>query len=275
MITRKRLFLAIMLIAALVTFTACQSSDANDDDAQSPAVSSAETSGDESVMSGGVSTVQLVSGSQNGGIFVSGTGSVSVSPDTAILSLGVQARGDTVAEARSDAAEAMTAIVDVLRSQEVEQNDIRTRSLRINPVYDYREDRPELTGFEVANNVSVIVRDLDSVGDIIDGVAGAGGDLIRIHDINFTIDDPSPFQAELREKAIADATAKAQHLATLAGVTLGPAIAIREGGRAAPIPQGVFTDSAMTMEEATAFDTPISAGQTELRLTVSMAFAIE
>jgi uncharacterized protein YggE len=264
-----------MLTVALVTFAACQSSDANDDDAQSPAVSSAETSGDESAMSGGVSTVQLVSGSQGGGIFVSGTGSVSVSPDTAILSLGVQARGDTVAEARSDAAEAMTAIVDVLRSQEVEQNDIRTRSLRINPVYDYWEDRPELTGFEVANNVSVIVRDLDSVGDIIDGVAGAGGDHTRIHDINFTIDDPSPFQAELREKAVADATAKAQHLATLAGVTLGPAIAIREGGRAAPIPQGVFTDSAMTMEEATAFDTPISAGQTELRLTVSMAFAIE
>ena len=130
MITRKRLFLAMMLMVALVTFAACRSLDSNDVEAQSPGVPSStnsdplttiaftETSRGENAMSGGVPSVQPVSTSQQGGIFVSGTGSVTVPPDTAILNLGVQARRDTVAEARNNAAEAMTAIADVLRAKE-------------------------------------------------------------------------------------------------------------------------------------------------------------
>ena len=283
MITRKRLFLVMMLTVALLTFAACQSSDSNDVETPSPGVASGsdsdpsmtETAGGESAMSGGVSTVQPASGGQQAGIFVSGTGRVSVSPDTAILSLGVQAQRDTVAEARNEAADAMTAIVEVLRSRGVEENDIRTQSLRIRSVYSYQNETPELVGFSVVNNVRVIIRDLDSIGPIIDSAAEAGGDLTRIDDIYFTVDDSARFQSELREKAVSDATAKAQHLATLAGVTLGPAIAIREGGGVAPISQSTFTDAPTVMEEAMDSETPIGAGQMELSLTISMAFAIQ
>lgn len=286
MIARKRLFLVLMVMVALVTFAACRNSDSNDTELQSgldPSLSGSDllttivsgtTPKGESITSSGVSTVQLVV-SGSGGISVSGRGSVTVSPDTAIITVGVQARRDTVAEARNDAAEAMTAIVAVLRDEGVAEEDIKTQFLSINPVYNYREDPPELTGFDVVNNVRVTVRDLDSVGPIIDGVAEAGGDLTRINGISFTIDDPSPFQAELREKAVGDAMSKAQQLATLAGVVLGPAISISEGGGIVPVNQTGFRDFAVAEAALEFAPTPISAGELELNLSVSMVFAIQ
>ena len=116
------------------------------------------------------------------------------------------------------------------------------------------------------------IRDAENTGVIIDAVAEAGGDLTRINSISFTVDDPKPFYAEAREKAMKDAQAKAEQLADLGGVNLGKPTSISEGNGYYPVPRMYF-DEAGGM--ASAPPTPISMGEMEISLTVHVVYAIE
>ena len=165
-----------------------------------------------------------------GGISVSGTASISLSPDVATIVLGVEALDETVAQARADAAAAMTRIVDVLTAAGVSDEDIQTQHLSIQPQYDYSGETRELKGFTVVNIVNVTVRDIESVGAVIDQTVDAGGDLTRVQSIYFSsVDDTSSYEDQLIEEAVQDATTKAQRLADLTGVTLGKPISINFG----------------------------------------------
>lgn len=235
-------------------------------------------------------------GSQQAGIWVTGQGRVSLEPDLAILSLGVEAGGATVQEARSKAAEAMAAVVAALKSRGVEDKDIRTSYFNIQPKYTYREltrcpeptpqnplpetkgcytDREQvLSGYRVTNQVSVKLRDLDSAGLVIDEVAAAGGDYIRINGISFTVEDDSAARVQAREKAVKDALAKAEQFAQLTGVAVGKLIYISESVGAV-YPQPVFRGG-MEYEAASSVPpTPISGGEMEVTVNVQAVFGIE
>lgn len=211
--------------------------------------------------------------SQYAGIWVTGQGEVTVVPDVAILSLGVEAQAITVQQAMDEAAIAMDQVMAALRANGVAERDIQTQWFNIYPVRDWiDEGREILIGYRVSNTVSAKIRDVAATGSIIDRVAEAGGDLARIQGVSFTVDDPSQYHSEARAKAIADAQAKAQHLAALAGVDLGRPFYISESGGFVPI----YRDYGYGMLEAGVVPpTPISPGETEVTLTVQMAFAIE
>ncbi|HSK52783.1 MAG TPA: SIMPL domain-containing protein, partial [Clostridia bacterium] len=108
--------------------------------------------------------------SEDGSIAVSGTGRVAVEPDTADLRLGVMVVRSTVAEARAEAAATMGAVLAAAADAGVERRDVRTTLLSVQPRYDYRDGKPPtLTGYELANIVEVVVRDLARLGDVLDG----------------------------------------------------------------------------------------------------------
>lgn len=210
--------------------------------------------------------------SQFTGIWVTGQGKVTVVPDVAILSLGVEAQAATVQQAMAEAATAMDRVIAALRANGVAEKDIQTQWFNIYPVRRWVDDAREvLIGYRVTNMVSAKIRDVEATGSIIDRVAEAGGDLTRIHGVSFTVDDPSQYHNEAREEAIADAKATAQHLAALAGVDLGRPFYISESGGFVPI----YRDYAMMEGGGILPPTPISPGETEITLTVQMAFAIE
>ena len=212
---------------------------------------------------------------QSTGIWVSGEGKVSVVPDITILNLGVEAQDITVAEAQSQAATAMAAVVTELDNYDIAKKDIKTLHFSIHPVRRWAEEKREeiLIGYRVTNTVTVKVRKVDNTGAIIDAVARAGGDYIRINSISFTVDDPSAYHEEAREKAMADAEAKAKQLADLGGVKLGKVTYISEGG-AIPIVRESFVET-MPMLAPGAAPTPISPGETEIRLSVQVVYSIQ
>ena len=219
-------------------------------------------------------------GALEGGIRVSGEGSITMAPDLAMLNIGVEATAPTVSEARQEAAMAMNAIVDALHSRDIEDKDIRTRFFNISPRYDFQEvleggirsRKQVLVGYMVSNSASIKIRDLDAVGAIVDDVAEAGGNATRINGISFTVEDPSPFMVSLREEAVMDALARAQQFADLTGVTLGRLVLISESGRGAPV-IGPVMERAMFAQAAPA-PTQISGGELELRMTVQAVFDI-
>ena len=211
---------------------------------------------------------------QPAGIQVTGQGEVKVKPDIALINLGVEAQAKTAAEARSQAAQGMSQVLEALRSSGVAQKDIRTYQFSIQPVREYdREAKREISlGFRVTNLVTAKVREMDKVGGILDAVVEAGGDFIRVQGISFRVENPKPFYAQARKEAMAEAMAKAQELAQLAGVKLGKPTYISEStGYYYPRPVAYFKAEGAPIPTPT----PISPGEQIISLTVQVTFAIE
>jgi uncharacterized protein YggE len=238
--------------------------------------------------------------SQVSGIWVTGTGEQSLKPDLAIVSLGVQADAKTVAEARDKAANAMTAVVEALKKLGIAEKDIQTAYFSIQPKYTYRqvtrcpdaapaplppdskpmpsagcyqEGEQVLVGYQVTNTVTVKVRNLDIVGQVVDSAAQAGGDVARVNNVSFTVEDSKAAQTAAREQAVKNAIAKAQQFAQLTGVKLGKLQYITETG-------GVVAPAVAYRAEALAgvdakTSTPISAGELDVSVSVQAVFAIE
>ena len=223
------------------------------------------------------------------GISVTGSGKASAAPDLAVLSLGVEAFAGSVAEARDRAAGAMDQVVNLLLGSGIAEKDIRTRHFNISPRYTSREinrclgpdntdcfkDRERvIIGYQVTNQLSVQVRDLDAVGSLIDGVTAVGGDLIRFQGVSFSIEDTQALEIEARQAAAADLMAKANQIADLTGVALGKPVFIAEVSRSAP--KTLTIASAQRFDGiAAAVETPILTGELDVVITLQARYAIQ
>lgn len=218
-------------------------------------------------------TGSIVSG-QNTGIWVTGEGKVYVVPDVAVLNVGVEAQADTVADAQNQATDAMNAVRNELDAWSIDAKDIKTLYFSIYPVRDYNplKEGEELKGYRVTNMLSVKVRKVEDTGNIIDAVAKAGGNLIRIDNISFTVDDPVPYQKEARENALADAREKAEQIADEAGLRLGDPTYINETSSYYPYSLPIAYEAAVPMMGG---GTSISPGETTITIYVQVAYAIK
>ena len=215
---------------------------------------------------------------QQVGIWVTGRGEVMVSPDLVLLNAGVEARATTVSAARVQAADAMDRMIQVLEARGIESTDIQTRFFNISPEYRFNrlKEEQELVGYRVNNQVSVQIRDLGSVGVIIDELAEAGGDLVRIQGIRFTVEDTKELETQARAKAVADLMAKAQQFADLTGVQLGSLVFLSESGGFSPRITNLdqaFQERAKAVAAPAAM-TPISGGELTVSVMVQGTFAI-
>ena len=217
-------------------------------------------------------TTVLPSEREAPGITVAGSGEASGEPDVAVLSLGVEARADSVGAAREQAANSMNAMLDALKQGGVEEKDIQTARFNVQPVYDFSNNRQELIAFTVSNIVTAKIRSIDDTGDLIDAAVVAGGDLARVENLTFTIDDPSALEQEARVAAMEEARSKAETLAQAGGIELGEPISISEAGGAVPV--AFDRDQFAAAQEAGAL-TPIQVGELDVTVTVQVVYAVE
>jgi len=216
--------------------------------------------------------------SQSEGIWVSGNGKVSVTPDVALLSVGVEVQDLTVAEAQAKASEAMDAIIAALKDEGVKDEDIQTQQFNIRKISEWEVvfgegEKEEIVGYRITNIVTAKVKDIETVGAVIDAVAVAGGDYTRIDSIGFTVDDPMPYYEEARAQAIEYAKAKAEQLAELSDVKLGKPTYISESSYY-PSPNYLRSDVDFAGEGVPAVETSISPGELEITASVQIAYAI-
>jgi len=218
-------------------------------------------------------TVSGMLTSQQEGIWVTGRGEVSATPDIATVTLGVEAQEETVSLAQVGASDAMDRVMSVLAGRGVADRDIQTQYFNIRRVtrWDREKEQEVVIGYRVTNVVAARIRDMDRVGAIIDAVVEAGGDAVRVEYIEFTVEDPSSYYDDVRREAMADAQARAGQLAELGGVRLGKPTFISEGGISVP---GSAVAVAKEATGADAPETPISAGEIDISLTVQVVYAI-
>jgi uncharacterized protein YggE len=165
-------------------------------------------------------------------ITVVGTGKVSLVPDVAEVNVGAEARADTVAEAKVEVDRQMAAIMAALKHMGIGETDIQTSHYSIHyerePMPAVREGPPSESqgGYRVSNMLRVTVHDVEKAGEMLDAVVEAGAN--QVHGVTFTVSDESKWQGQARERAMADAKARAGELASLAGVELGQVQSVSE-----------------------------------------------
>ena len=193
-------------------------------------------------------------------------------PDTAVVQIGVNVTRASVADATREAAVLARSMISALVDGGVAERDIQTSNISVNPNYEHQPNRqPKLTGYTFTNTVVAVIRRIDDVGDIIDAALAAGGDDAVLQGLSFGLDDDTHAAVEARSAAFADARAKAEQLAALAGVGLGAAVMIEEPAAVAPFP---MPQPRMMRAAADAAGTAIAPGQVTTTIAVSVRFAI-
>ena len=205
-------------------------------------------------------------------INVTGTGRIFATPDVADVQLGVTFQADSAKGAADLAANTMDAVIKSLLDLGIPEADIQTTQLTLNPVYDYNNTPPKIEGWEATNIVSVTVRDVTAVGDVVDAATAAGA--TNVQGITFRVEDPTVAEAQARSAAVADAEAKATQLAADAGVNIVGVLNITDNSFNAPQP--LYMERAFSMAEgADVAATPVLPGNVELSVSVSIAYEIE
>lgn len=203
------------------------------------------------------------------GITVTGIGQTAVTPDVVNVDLGISILADTVAEGRSRAAERARALIASVKDLGVGDDDIQTVRYSIQPEYDYRNGGQTLRGYRVSNDLGVTLRELGSAGNVLDAAAAAGEDEVTINNVSFRVEDETEARNSAREAAWADASARAEHLASLSGRSLGPAVDIVEVSGRLPGPAPMFRMAAVADES-----TPIESGSTMIEVTLQVRFTL-
>ncbi len=220
-------------------------------------------------------TVQTPTMSNDGttlGISVSGVGEVTGTPDTLTMSFGVSVIRDSVSEAVSVAAEKAEAVITSLKANGVAEEDIQTANYAVYPQYDWSNNAQRLVGYQVSNSVNAKIRDLATAGTVIDGATAAGGDETTVSGVFFSIEDNEALIEAAREAAWNDAKQKAEHLASLAGVTLGDPVTIAETFTPSPQPLE-YRESVYAMADG-GVSTPITPGEQQVAVSLSVQFSI-
>ena len=202
-------------------------------------------------------------------ITVVGSGSVSGVPDTAEVTAGVVTQAATASQAMSQNSAAMEQVLKALAALGIADRDIHTTNVSIVPQRaSSQPSRPApspVVGYEVTNQVRVRVRNLSSLGRLLDTLVSQGANALG--GIGFSIADPAPLLEQARSKAMVDARQKAQVYATAAGVKVGRVIFIRDASATPPRP---MSGRMMAMGA-----TPIAPGEQELEVSVSVTYALE
>ncbi len=204
---------------------------------------------------------------------VDGTGTAYLTPDIAYVYLGVHTEQLTASEAVEENNAQTQAVINALTEAGIEATDIRTTNFSIWPFDKYDPITGAPSGekyYAVDNTVYVTVRDLESLGDLLDTVIQAGANTVQ--SIQFDVADKDAALGPARTDAVKDANAKAEELATAAGVELGELQSVTYTS----VPNyPIFDGRGGGGGAAEAAAVPIQPGQLTFTVTVNVTYAIK
>lgn len=207
---------------------------------------------------------------------VTGTGTVSGSPDMAVISIGTVSEAEDAVTALEKNTTSTTAFISALKAAGIEAKDLQTSNFSVEPNIVYpsnksstRPNRPTIVGYTVRNMVTVRVRDLKLIGNVLNEAVTLGAN--SISGPNFSVDDPATLQAEARQMAMKAAMAKARDYAEAAGIELGLVQQISEQGGFQPRPEAMM----MSRSSADSAAVPVEAGEVSYSATVAVIWALK
>ncbi|RNL77788.1 SIMPL domain-containing protein [Nocardioides marmorisolisilvae] len=248
--------IAVLVIALAAVFFVGRSlgeDNGSDDSEATPAASTTETFG---VVTGGEATI-------------SGT------PDQLTFSATVHNKAGSNGAALTMTNKDVRAIIDAAQKHGVATRDIQTRSVSVQPDYDYSAGSQRITGYTATERVSIKVRKLGKAGTVIGAVTTAAGNAVSVGSISFSISNRDDLVAQARTNAVKKSKAAAEALAKAAGRDVGELEYVEE-----VTPQDVYAyPQAAKLLNADAlfrgsYSTPIRPGKQQVSVTVKVRWSI-
>ena len=202
-------------------------------------------------------------------ISVMAQGEATVAPDLALVSFAVTGSGKELAPTRDDVTTRSSTVLAKLRDLGIAEADINAADVGIHPEYDYRKGQ-RLIGYRVVRQMTARVRDLNALGGVLDGIVAAGAN--EVGGAQMTASDPSAAEHEALRTAVAAARAKAEALASAAGVSIGEVARIEEDAGPGMVPMPRF--KAMGAMETADVATEVATGDLTVTRQVRAWFAI-
>ena len=206
-------------------------------------------------------------------ISVSGTGEIRVSADTAVISLGVNARDKDVLKAQQKVNESIAAIRAALTEQGISEENINTEFINIYVTYDYRDDQEEVEAYNASSTLAIKVTEMDKVGALIDAAFSAGAN--TLNGISFSASDTSEAKAEALREAVADAKNKADVLAEASGLKITGIESLSEDGVFSYENNVGNVYAKMAVAETADAGTVVQAAKLIVSASVSITYAAE
>lgn len=205
-----------------------------------------------------------------GKITVTGQGRVDLVPDMATISLGITSQARTSAKALATNSKALVQVLAEIRKAGIAERDFQTSGLSLSPVWSQNSSsggaNRTIVGFSVSNQVTIRIRELDSVGSILDIIVSIGAN--QFHGLVFGVQNPRPAEDEARRLAVEDAIRKAGQMADAARIELGEILEMNENGTTGVRP---VMARAAVMSEAV----PIAGGEVSIGASVTMIYEIK
>lgn len=209
-------------------------------------------------------------------ITVTATSSVLAEPDIAVIRAGAVTEAPTARAALDANSKIMEQAFETLQRLGVDNRDMQTSQLSVNPRYTYFEPQngtrrpPRIDGYTVSNNLTLRLRDLATIGEALDALIDAG--VNEMGGLSFAVDEPDELMQNARREAVQKALAEAELLTDAAGVALGRVISISQN---TPQPRGMQPRMAAMAADAIAESVPIATGEQSIRAIVTIVWAID
>lgn len=201
-------------------------------------------------------------------ITVTATGQVAAEPDQARITSGVATEAATASQALSRNSDLMKKVIDGLKAEGIDAKDIQTTSFRVEPRLHAaaRREAPTIDGYRVVNQVEVLARNLDRLGDVLDRLVSLGANAMA--GLTFEVSRAETLRDDARKEAVANAKRRADLYAAAAGAEVGEVLTIQEGGDVGPRPMPMAR--AMRGEAV-----PIERGTETLEASVTVTWALK
>ncbi|SDZ86964.1 SIMPL domain-containing protein [Microbulbifer marinus] len=203
-------------------------------------------------------------------VSISASGEASKAPDIARISAGVVTEAEDSEKAMRDNAEQMDKLLKAIKKAGIDDKDVQTSGISLSPRYDYQQGRkPQITGYMARNTVSIKVREMEKLGDVLDDLAAAGAN--QINGPSLEIGEPEPVMAEARKQALEKAQARAEDYAKSLDMKVRRIVSVSESGNVG-IPRPMMRAEMAAKDSA---GTPVAPGETTLTVNLDLVFELE
>lgn len=199
-------------------------------------------------------------------VTASGTGTSQAVPDTAEMSFGVVTTSADAKSALDDASKAAAQIAAAVKKQGIAAEDIQTQDVSVYPQTTDQDGKQVVTGYQASLSVSVKVRDIAKLGEVISAANAAGAN--SISGPSFTVADPAPARAKAIDEAVADARTSAEAMAAAAGKSVGDVLSMSSSDA------GVVPMAFGAADAGSAKSVPIEPGQLDISANVVVVFEL-
>jgi uncharacterized protein len=207
---------------------------------------------------------------------VSGEGKVYATPDIATISLGMRNEGQDIKVLTKTNTDSVNKIISGLENLGVDKKDIQTTNYSVTPKYNWTQDKGNVPdGYTIEQNIQVKIRDFSKVGDVLTLATNDGANIVN--GLQFSIDDQEKFKTEAREKAIAQAKAKADSITKSSGMKLGKLVNVSENFVMPyqPVAYNMMKATGMGVAESAPVSADVQAGQQEISVTVNLTYKVK